>query len=147
MSIGARRFDVDDKRHRSRTQQAGKADADINVLMKRYQKTGVLGDPLSVRPLVFADVSNVGDFREVCSRVQVVKDAFERLPADVRKEFKHDPANVLDFLANPANADRARELDLLPPLTKEELEQRRAAAVAAAAQPGQQPGEPAQAGG
>jgi phage internal scaffolding protein len=41
------------------------------------------------------------------------QNAFKTLPASIRKEFNNDPSQVIDFLNNPANKDKAIELGLI----------------------------------
>lgn len=95
-----------------RTQQSGKDECDINVLMKRYAQTGVLppardGDP------VYADVSAM-DFTASMNQVARVNGFFSRMPADVRARFLNSPAVMLEFCADPANAVEAAKLGLIP---------------------------------
>ena len=60
----------------SMTQQQFKDEADVNYIMARYQKTGVLVDPLTqaTRKPMFDDFSELGDFRD---HQQAVIDAQE----------------------------------------------------------------------
>jgi len=123
---------------RSRTKQSFSNECDINSIVKRASKTGFLVDPLvaSTRRPFFGDFSNV-DFRGNLNAINSVSHAFMQLPAEVRSRFNNDPANVLDFIADASNADEARKLGLLPPLSPEQMliiDQERAAAQAAAGQ-------------
>ena len=52
----------------SLARQSEKAYSDINVIMRKYVKTGVL--PPQTREGFFADVSKVGDYREALARVE-----------------------------------------------------------------------------
>lgn len=96
-----------------KTRQAEKDACDINRIMARYEKTGVL--PQSVRELVYADVSSIGDYREVVDRVRMVESAFMQLPAEVRSRFENDPAAFLDFTSDPANRAELQEMGLIAP--------------------------------
>jgi len=97
-----------------RTKQSFRDEADINVLMKRYEKTGRLVDPYVVgrRQAVFGDFGDGLDFMDAHQRVQDARKAFQTLPARVRDRFGNDPAELLMFLADPANAAEAVELGL-----------------------------------
>lgn len=95
----------------SRTKQSFKDECDINVLMKKYQATGVL--PPGVGVARYADFSDVGDYLEAQITLLRAQDQFDSLPARVRDRFKNDPVAFLTFVANPANLGEARELGLL----------------------------------
>lgn len=122
MSKGVLVFDPNDPNSRSRTKQSFAKEADINNIMKRASKTGVLIDPafVSNRRPYFGDFSDV-DFRVNVDRISQVNQAFMCLPAEVRSRFANDPGLLLDFVADSKNADEARKLGLLPPLTPDEI--------------------------
>jgi len=102
---------------KSETQQHLKEEVDVNHIVARALRTGILGDPLAIgrREGIFADVSAVGDFHSSLRRIDAAKEAFMELPADLRKRFNHDPANLLAFLADPANKEEAVKLGLVKP--------------------------------
>ncbi len=98
----------------SRTRQSEAAACNINNIMARYEKTGVL--PLQGREGFFADVSEMGDYRQAMDQVERGQQAFMLLPAGVRARFANDAAQFLDFVSDPANRDEMREMGLLEPL-------------------------------
>lgn len=101
---------------RSRTMKSCAADADINNIMHKYKKTGILVDPSAVnrnRVPQFGDFSDVPDFGSIVNRIADAKSAFMRLPADVRLKFNNNVAECLDFIADPANVKSAVDLGLL----------------------------------
>lgn len=93
--------------------QAMKKECDINFIMSRYAKTGVLAHVNPGRP-VYADMPSFS-FHEALNFLQAAQDDFASLPAKVRKEFGNDPAKFLDFATKPENLDKMRELGLAPP--------------------------------
>lgn len=95
-----------------KTRQSEKAACDINKIVGRFRKTGIL--PAGVRQGIYADVSTVTDYREALDRVMVADKAFMMLPAAMRAKFANDPAEFLDFCSNPANRDELVELGLVP---------------------------------
>lgn len=122
------------------TQQQYSKDADINNIMARYRKTGVLINPLdpdSNRVPLFMDVSGIGDFQAVQTRLNSINEAFMTLSPDVRAKFDNTPAKAIDFMTDPKNLKESVDLGLLPkellpkeiPVSVEE-----AAAAAAAGQ-------------
>ena len=109
-------FNPDDPSSRSRTKQGFAKEADINNIMMRASKTGVLVDPsiVSNRRPYFSDFSDVGDFQSIVNRIRSVEGAFMMLSAKIRSKFDNDAGKLLDFVADPVNAKEAQELGLLP---------------------------------
>lgn len=95
----------------SRTKQSMKAECDINGIMKRYEKTGVVTH-LAQRQGYFADVSEVPDFDLALETVRKAEDMFMSLPAKIRKEFGNDAAAYVQFCSDPANHDRMVDLGI-----------------------------------
>jgi len=102
---------------KDRTQQSFKDECDINVLMKRYEKTGILPTGRDLPPQ-FGDVTSV-DFMESMNQVATVRGVFSQLDARTRARFENDPAQMLDFMADPANRAEAVKLGLLPKVPEE----------------------------
>lgn len=96
-------------------------DSNINRIIKKYKRTGILGDPLQYRDLQYGDFSNGNDFAEMSMRVRDAEQEFNNLPAKVRNRFKNDPRALLDFINDPKNDKEAIELGLkvAPKVTKE----------------------------
>jgi len=102
---------------RSRTHQSFAKDADINNIMSRYKKTGVLVDPRLIssdRVPRFGDFSDIPDYATMVSRVQQAEKDFMTLPASVRAKFDNDVANALNFISDRANVKESVALGLLP---------------------------------
>lgn len=102
----------------SMTQQQFKDECDINKVMDRYLRTGVLSDPLNMRgPGTYADFTEMGDYMENMNKVVEAREMFESLPAKVRERFANNPANMIEFVMDSSNKDEAIKLGLL----KEEI--------------------------
>ncbi len=95
----------------SLTRQSEAASCNINKIMEKYEKTGVL--PVMKREEFFADVSSMGDYRQALSQVQMADEAFMELPAKLRARFENDAAMFLDFCSDIANREEMVELGLL----------------------------------
>lgn len=96
-----------------RTRQEFKNECDVNVLMKKYQRTGILpGDPRAMR---YGDFSALPDFMTAMNTVARANEAFAALPAQVRKRFGNDPAEYVAFVSDPANIAEVRKLGLAAP--------------------------------
>jgi len=96
----------------SLTHQSPSAECDINAIMARYQKTGVI-DHVQRRTPQYGDFSQVKDYRENYQMILNAQESFMALPAHVRARFENDPALFLDYVQNPENLDGIRQLGLL----------------------------------
>lgn len=96
----------------SLTKQAMKDECDINLIMKRFERTGVITHNVQ-REAYFADVSDVPDFAQAVEVVRKADEMFSSLPAKLRLEFDNDAAKYVAFCADPANRERMKELGLL----------------------------------
>lgn len=105
-----------------RTRQSEAKACDINNIISRYKKTGVL--PPASRQGLFMDVSQVGDYREAVTRVNMAQTAFMQLPAKVRSKFDNDPALFLDFCSDPGNREEMVELGLIEDVSGEAPKER-----------------------
>lgn len=96
-----------------RTKQSFKDECDINVIMGRYMKTGVLNFVNRFAPQ-YSDVSGI-DYQEAMFTVAQARSMFQQLPAQIRDQFRNDPAQFLDFVHDPANAAEMAQMGLLTP--------------------------------
>ena len=93
-------------------QQHFKAECDINTIIAQFQETGVM--PQGNRQPLFGDFAGIPqDFMSAQNLFDEAQERFYSLPSNLRKEFNNDPALLLDFMSNPANADRAFDLGLI----------------------------------
>lgn len=98
----------------SRTHQSFKEQCDVNAIVSRFKKTGVIST-LNPRPARFADVSQFTDYRDVVHEMMRAERIFMQLPASVRGRFGHDAAAFLEFAADPGNVDELRDMGLVAP--------------------------------
>ncbi len=85
----------------SRTKQASRDECDINWIMRKYVKTGLI-DHFAVHGAEYGFASSV-DFHEAMNIVTKADQMFDALPGKVRARFGGDPAEFLDFVQNPEN--------------------------------------------
>lgn len=101
------------------TQQSFAEEADINVLMARYEKTGGLVDPRVVptRQPFYGDFSEGLDYLDAQNRVLEARGRFDALPARIRDYFRNDPVEFLHFVGDPANMAEGARIGLwkVPP--------------------------------
>lgn len=96
----------------TRTKQSFQAECDINNIMAKYAKTGVLEHTRNVQG-AYGDFSDVPDFQEARNRLIAAEQAFMALPAAVRKRFDNDPEQLVAFIADDKNYDEALKLGLV----------------------------------
>lgn len=102
-----------------RTKQEFKDDCDINNILRKFRKTGVLehvrkhGPEYGFAPAV--------DYHEAMNLVLKADAMYADLPSDLRKRFK-DPAEFLEFVQDPENAEEMLELGLRTPKAKSDAE-------------------------
>lgn len=96
-----------------RTKQSHKDETDINAIMKRFEKTGMV-DFITTHEPKYGEITAL-DFRESMQNVAQANEMFADLPAKVRDRFENDPAELLEFLDNPANREEAVLLGLVEP--------------------------------
>lgn len=106
---------------KSMAHQSMRDECDINRIMERWLKTGVLehrnryeghyGD--------FLDVP--ADYHQAANQVLAAQEMFLELPAKVRKRFGNDPGAFLEFVGDPENRSELEKLGLAKPKPPEDL--------------------------
>lgn len=101
----------------SLTQQQFKEEADINTIVDRFMKSGVLPSP-SVMPQ-YVDFEGVFDYQTAMNVIRAADENFMRLDAKIRARFNNSPQQFLEFFANPENTEEAIRLGLAIPQSTE----------------------------
>lgn len=102
----------------SLTRQSSKDECDINRIMLKFEKTGVL-EHRNTFEGSYGDYTNTPqDYHEAVNQVMAADDMFQSLPAKVRKRFGNDPAEFVEFVADPDNRDQMQALGLLKPVSE-----------------------------
>jgi len=96
-----------------RTKQEFKKDTDINVIIKKFQTTGIINFR-NENEAFYGDIDPL-DFQDAMNTVARAGEMFDALPANLRKKFGHDPAAFLEYIQDPNNEAEARSLGLLSP--------------------------------
>jgi phage internal scaffolding protein len=97
----------------SLTKQSHTDDTDINQIIARYNVTGVLGHERQTEGTYGDFTSN--DYQESMIQITNANNLFNNLPSGIRAQFNNDPAQMLSFCDDPANADKLVELGLAHP--------------------------------
>jgi len=98
----------------SRTQQHMLAETDVNNIMAKYQKTGILTHVARYAG-EYGDFSGVPDYKTGLEMVMAADEMFSSLPSSIRERFGNDPAKFINFATNPDNIEDLRKLGLAPP--------------------------------
>lgn len=93
------------------TSQADAAACDINNILKAAARGEF---QLASAEPVYADVSQIGDFREVRERIRHFGEYFDTLPAETRELFQNDAANLAEALGDPERHGDLAQLGLFP---------------------------------
>lgn len=101
-----------DESGESFVQQADFEKADINHILDRFVRTGIL-ESVSRTQGSYGDFSDITDFHSALLQVEHAKESFMTLPATLRERFENDPGRFLDFVSNPANEAEMASLGLL----------------------------------
>lgn len=99
---------------KSLTKASMQAECDINQIMAKYQKSGLIEAPQKANGQ-YGDFTGIGSYQDALNQVIAAQDAFDALPSSLRKRFQNDPAELLAFLDDEGNLGEARELGLIPP--------------------------------
>lgn len=86
----------------SRTKQSFKDECDINNILKKFQKTGLLSHVAQYQGH-YEDLPSDIDFQESCNIVIQAQAAFSSLPSSLRSRFGNDPAEFLAFISDAKN--------------------------------------------
>lgn len=100
----------------SMTKQSFKDESDINVIMRRFQRDGVL--PLPKAEPRWEDFTSVDDYHASMNTVKAAEAAFADLPAYIRHAMGNSAENLLEFLSDEENREEAIELGLIPAESK-----------------------------
>lgn len=107
----------------SQTIQSEKDACDINRIVDRYQRTGILTHTRDAIQARYGDFSNIPDFHEAQNIVAQANQLFMQMPAQIRSRFQNDAGNFLNFFQDPNNQEEAIKLGLAtkPVITGEPL--------------------------
>ncbi len=101
-----------------RTKQSFAEESNINIIMKRYEKTGML-DHLNAHRGDYGDFIGASDYHTSMNLIREAGEMFMEIPAGVRARFGNDPAEFLEFVQDPDNLEEMVKMGLA---TKNETE-------------------------
>lgn len=107
---------------KSLTKQADKDRCDINYIMAKFDKSGIVAHGNSDVPR-YGDFTTAEDYQSSLGTVMLARDHFLALPASIRGRFQNDPEKFLAFVTDESNLDECIDLGLIAPLPqKNDLE-------------------------
>jgi len=84
--------------------------SDINLIMARYKKTGLINF-VDTRQAEYMD-SNPINFHDAMNMIAESNSMFADMPAYLRKQFNNDPGKFLEFVHDPENTEKMIEMGL-----------------------------------
>lgn len=93
---------------KGRTKQAHKNESDINLIMAKYVRTGVIEHARK-----FADnygFATAVDFHEAMNLISEANQMFDALPSKIRAQFDNEPKRFLAFCEDDENAAKLLEM-------------------------------------
>lgn len=95
----------------SMTQQQFKAECDVNNILAKYKRTGMLSH-IQKHQGNFGDFSSIEDYQTSLGKLMQAQQSFESLPSELRAKFENDPAKLISFLSDDKNNAEAVKLGL-----------------------------------
>lgn len=106
----------------SRTQQHFREQTDINKIMSKAEKTGMI--PVNRMNPKYGDFSDGRTYHESMVRISEIEQEFDKMPAEIKKRFSQNPAEIIDFLSKEENREEAIELGLIEKEKKVSLKEK-----------------------
>ena len=97
----------------TRTKQEFLEEVNINTLIERFKLGAKL--PVLERMPSYEDFSDVYDFKTAVDALAKSREAYDKMPAAVRKRFGDDPQRFLDWCEDDRNYEEAMGLGLISP--------------------------------
>ncbi|WNK14624.1 MAG: internal scaffolding protein [Microvirus sp.] len=89
------------------------AECDINTILARYKATGILPEVRNAAPQ-YLDATAY-DFQQAQDLVAEAQSVFYNMPSAIRARFDNDPAQLLEFVHNPANLAESVAMGFIDP--------------------------------
>lgn len=94
------------------TKQEFKDESDINNILTQYKKTGIINNIMQQQP-IYSDLPDDLDYQNSLHITSQASEAFDTLPATVRRYFQNDPQQLLAAIGNPDMRTTLEELGVL----------------------------------
>ena len=94
----------------ARTEQCHKDECDINKIIAKYDKTGVLTH-VNTFEAKYEDLTGL-DYQTMLNTVAAANSMFEGLPSKIRNQFDNDPQKFITFMDDENNNEAMYEMGL-----------------------------------
>jgi phage internal scaffolding protein len=94
----------------ARTEQCHRDECDINKIIAKYDRTGVLNHVNDFEAR-YEDLTGL-DYQTMLNTVANANSMFEGLPSEIRNQFANDPANFISFMDDENNNEKMYEMGL-----------------------------------
>lgn len=98
----------------SRTKQAFGEETNINAIMAKFEKTGLI-DHLNTHQGDYGDFANYADFHTSMNLIRAAGEMFMTLPPGIRSRFGNEPGQFVSFAQDPDNLAELRKMGLANP--------------------------------
>ena len=102
---------LDFKGQLSKTKQSFHDETNINKIMERYNKTGILPNLIKQNPK-YGDFTEASTYQESLNTVLFAQEQFNALSAKIRNRFHNDPTELLKFVSDAKNLEEMYELGM-----------------------------------
>lgn len=92
------------------TEQAHKDSTDINKIIEKYKRTGVMEHIARTQPKY--DVATPYDYHEAMNVIANANSEFEKIPAKIRAMFNNNPMDFFEFVQDEKNIEKMQDLGL-----------------------------------
>lgn len=89
----------------SMTEQSHQESCDINNILDRYKKTGVVSDPSVFREQFYGDFADIPDMVGLYTARAKMVQWFEALPSGTRAAFENNPDKLIAAFKDPSKKD------------------------------------------
>lgn len=100
-------------KEKSLTKQSFKDAADVNKVINRYQKTGMLTDLMAFEGQ-YGEMDAMS-YKDAMDTVAAANSLFEQVPSEIRSKFHNDPGEFIDYATNPENHKQMAKWGLAHP--------------------------------
>lgn len=97
----------------TRTRGSFQDECDVNAIMKRFERTGVI-DHFNNHRGDYGDFTGApADYHSALNQVLSAQDMFMSLPSGIRRQFRNDPGEFLELVAAAEGGDQAATDELV----------------------------------
>ena len=104
-------FHDEDGNHDGLTEQHHKADTDINNIIRKYDRTGLI-QHVNRATAAYGDYTESNEYQDALNVVLAADRSFMGIPSHIRAKFDHDAGKFFEFATDPQNASEMVELGL-----------------------------------